>query len=293
MPSPFEYTRVDADGVWLNVAVAGSGPPVLLLHGYPQTHLIWRHVAPALLAAGHTVVLTDLRGYGDSDKPAPDPEDLAYSKRAMARDQLLVMRQLGFERFALVGHDRGARVAHRLALDTPEAVTRLALLDIVPTRHVLTHVDRAMATAYYHWFFLTVGGGVPETLIGHDPAYWVRSFVEPLVGGGTTMADEAMREYVRCFSDPASIAGSCADYRAGASVDLVHDEASAQAGEQLSVPTLVVWGAQSFVGRHYDPAAVWADYATDLRTAAVASGHFVPEEAPDELVAHLTPFLHR
>ena len=200
LPSGFEYRRMDVDGVTINFAVAGSGPPLLLLHGYPQNHLMWRHVAP-VLARDHTVVLADLRGYGDSGKPAPDDAGRVYSKRSMARDQLGLMRQLGFGPFQLVGHDRGARVSHRLVLDHPGAVTRLAVLDIVPTRHVLHNVTRAMATAYYHWFFLPVGNGVPEHLIGADPAYWIRSLIGPLLGKGASIEPAVMDDYIRCFSD--------------------------------------------------------------------------------------------
>jgi haloacetate dehalogenase len=170
LPDSFTYQLIDADGVPINCAVAGDGPPVLLLHGYPQTHVIWHEVAPEL-ATDHTVVLTDLRGYGDSGKPEPDHESTRYSKRAMARDQLLVMRALGFDRFAVVGHDRGARVGHRLALDAPEAVSALAVLDIVPTRYALQHVDATFAAGYFHWFFLAAGNGVPEKLLEHEPEF--------------------------------------------------------------------------------------------------------------------------
>ena len=172
----FEYRRMDVAGMTVSYAIRGSGPPLLLLHGYPENHLMWRHVAP-VLARDHTVVLADLRGYGDSGKPVPDAAGNLYSKRFMARDQVGLMRQLGFGQFQLVGHDRGARVAHRLALDHPGTVTRLAVLDIVPTRHVLGNVTRAMATTYYHWFFLTVPNGIPEHMIAADPSYWVRSFI--------------------------------------------------------------------------------------------------------------------
>src|SRR3984885_12386881 len=172
----FAYQRMDVEGLTVNYAISGSGPPLLLLHGYPQNHLMWRRVAPAL-ARDHTVVLADLRGYGDSGKPAPDAAGLVYSKRSMARDQLGLMRQLGFAQFGLVGHDRGARVAHRLVLDHPSMVSRLAVLDIVPTLHVLASVTRAMATAYYHWFFLATPNGVPEHMIAADPGFWVRSLI--------------------------------------------------------------------------------------------------------------------
>jgi haloacetate dehalogenase len=201
----FDYRRVEVEGVTVNCAVAGSGAPLLLLHGYPENHLMWRDVAP-VLARDHTVVLADLRGYGDSGKPAPDAAGLVYSKRSMAGDQAGLMRQLGFGPFQLVAHDRGARVAHRLVLDHPDAVTRLAVLDIVPTRHVLGTVTRAMATAYYHWFFLAAANGVPEHMIGADPGYWVRSLTGPLLGEGASIDPQVMADYIRCFGDPGTIA---------------------------------------------------------------------------------------
>jgi haloacetate dehalogenase len=290
LPPEFEYRRVDVAGVMVNCAIAGSGPPVLLLHGYPQNHVMWRHVAPAL-AEDHTVVLADLRGYGDSGKPAPDVAGDAYSKRSMARDQVGLMRELGFGPFQLVGHDRGARVSHRLVLDYPEAVTRLAVLDIAPTRHVLHNVTRTMATAYYHWFFLPVGRGIPEHLIGADPGYWIRSIVGPLLGQGARLDAAAMEDYIRCFSDPGTIAGSCADYRSAASIDLVHDDETFAAGQKLECPVLVLWGAQGFVGREYEPLSVWREYAGDVRGEALPTGHFLAEEAPDLVTAALRDFL--
>ena len=286
----FEYRRVDVGGVTINCAVGGSGPPVLMLHGYPQNHLMWRDVAPAL-AEDHTVVLADLRGYGDSDKPAPDAAGEAYAKRSMAADQVGLMRRLGFGQFRLVGHDRGARVSHRLALDYPGAVTRLAVLDIVPTRHVLHHVTREMASAYYHWFFLPAGNGVPERMIGADPGYWVRSIVGSLLGPGASIDPAVMEDYVRCFSDPRTIAGSCADYRSAAGIDLVHDDETFAAGQKLQCPVLVLWGTQAFVGRYYQPLSVWQEYTTDIRGQAMPTGHFLPEEAPGPVTAALRDFL--
>ena len=286
----FEYQRMDVEGTTVNCAIGGSGPPLLLLHGYPQNHLMWRLVAPEL-ARDHTVVLTDLRGYGDSAKPAPDAAGEVYSKRSMARDQAGLMRQLGFWPFQLAGHDRGARVAHRLVLDHPGAVTGLAVLDIVPTRHVFRNVTRAMATAYYHWFFLPVGNGIPEHLIGADPAFWIRSLIGPLLGQGASIEPAVMDDYIRCFSDPRTIAGSCADYRSAASTDLVHDDETFAAGQQVGCPVLVLWGAQSFVGRGYEPLSVWQQYAADVRGQALPTGHFLPEEAPDLVIAALRDFL--
>jgi haloacetate dehalogenase len=290
LPLPgFEYRRVDVEGVMVNHAIAGSGPPLLLLHGYPENHLMWRHVAPGL-AQHHTVVLADLRGYGDSGKPAPDAAGLVYAKRSMASDQAGLMRQLGFAQFGLIGHDRGARVAHRLVLDHPGAVRRLAVLDIVPTRHVFGHVTRAMATAYYHWFFLTRPDGVPEHMIAADPGFWVRSLIGPLLGEGASIEPPVMDDYIRCFADPRTIAGSCADYRAAASTDLVHDEETFAAGERIECPVLALWGTQGFVGRGYEPLSVWQQYATDVRGAALPTGHFLPEEAPDLVTAALRDF---
>jgi haloacetate dehalogenase len=286
----FEYRRVDVEGVTINCAVRGSGLPLLLLHGYPENHVMWRHVAPDL-AEDRTVVVADLRGYGDSGKPAPDAGRLVYAKRAMARDQVGLMRQLGFGQFELVGHDRGARVAHRLVLDHPGVVTRLAVLDIVPTRHVLGHVTRAMATAYYHWFFLATPNGIAERLIAGDPGFWVRSLIGPLLGPGASIEPPVMDDYIRCFSDPRTIAGSCADYRAAASTDLVHDEEAFAAGQRIECPVLALWGTQAFVGRGYEPLEVWQQYATDVRGSALPTGHFLPEEAPDLVAAALRDFL--
>lgn len=289
LPDTFRVGRASVHGVGIHYAVGGEGPPVLLLHGYPQTHLMWHEVAPDL-SAGHTVVLADLRGYGDSDKPAPGERDENYSKRAMAADQIGLMASLGFERFAVAGHDRGARVGHRLALDAPEAVTRLAVVDIVATRHVLSTTDEATASAYYHWFFLSAPGGLPERMIGADPELWLRSMTEPLLAGDEF--DPAARaEYVRCFADPATIAASCADYRAAKRIDREHDDETWAAGGRVTCPTLVLWGERGFVGRHYDVLDVWRRYALDVRGAALPTGHFVPEGAPERTAAALREFL--
>jgi len=290
LPGGFEYRRMDVEGVTVNYAIGGAGPPLLLLHGYPENHLMWRHVAP-VLAEDHTVVLADLRGYGDSGKPAPDAAGLVYAKRSMAGDQAGLMRQLGFGQFALAGHDRGARVAHRLVLDHPGTVTRLAVLDIVPTRHVLGNVTRAMATAYYHWFFLAQPHGIPERMITADPGFWVRSLIGPLLGPGASIDSPVMGDYIRCFTDAATIAASCADYRAAASTDLAHDEESFAAGQRIDCPVLALWGTQAFVGRGYQPLAVWKQYATDVRGTALPTGHFLPEEAPSLVTAALHDFL--
>jgi haloacetate dehalogenase len=289
LPSTFTTRTIDADGVAIHTAVAGDGPPVLLLHGYPQTHVIWHEVAPAL-AETHTVVLTDLRGYGDSAHPEPLSDDV-YAKRAMARDQLLVMQELGFDRFAVVGHDRGGRVGHRLALDAPEAVRGLAVLDIVPTRYTFAHVDATFALGYYHWFFLAAGNGIPEHLLGQDPEFWIRTRMTARHANGWSFDENAVREYVRCFSDPAVIAATCADYRAAAGVDLRHDDADAEAGRRVSCPVLALWGEHSLVGRTYDVLQIWREYADDVTGTTVPSDHYLPEEAPAEVTSELREFL--
>lgn len=286
LPAGFRRQRIVAGGIGINTVVAGSGPPLLLLHGYPQTHLIWHHVAPEL-ARDHTVVLTDLRGYGDSGKP--DPGD--YSKRAMAADQVEVMRVLGFDRFAVAGHDRGGRVGHRLALDHPGAVSALAVLDIVPTLATFETADAEFGLGYYHWFFLAAGNGIPERLIGGDPEFWVRARMGTRHAGGTPFDEAALAEYVRCFADPAVIRASCADYRAAASIDLDHDRADRSAGRRLTCPLLALWGATSFVGRKYDVLAMWRAYADRVTGRALPSDHYLPEEAPGEVVAELRTFL--
>jgi haloacetate dehalogenase len=286
----FTRLSVDVEGVRINTLVAGDGPPVLLLHGYPQTHVIWHHVAP-LLAARHTVVLTDLRGYGDSDKPESGDDHGGYAKRAMARDQLLVMRRLGFDRFAVVGHDRGGRVAHRLTLDNPDAISALAVLDIVPTRYAFEHANADFGRGYYHWFFLAAGNNIPEHLIGGDPEYWLRTRMSARHHGGTAFSAAAQAEYVRCFSDPAAIHASCEDYRAAASIDLVHDDKDAAADRKVTCPVLAIWGEYSFVGRNYDVLSVWREYAANVRGQALRCDHYLPEEAPDETHTQLEAFL--
>jgi haloacetate dehalogenase len=286
----FERVRVGASDAEINLVRGGEGPPVLLLHGYPQTHSMWHSVAPRL-AENFTVVATDLRGYGDSSKPFGSEDHATYSKRAMAADQVQVMESLGFLSFAVVGHDRGGRVGHRMALDHPDRVTRLAVLDIVPTRHVYATVGRELATAYYHWFFFIQPYDLPETLIGADPGYYLR---KKLGGWGTsldTFAPEALAEYERCFGDPATIHASCEDYRAAASIDLAHDDADRDEGRKVTCPLLALWGDRGAMGRLYDVANVWREYARDVRGGPIDAGHFLAEERPEETARELANFL--
>jgi len=286
----FTVHDVDVGGVRIHARVGGEGPPVLLLHGYPQTHVIWRYVAEAL-AQSHTIVASDLRGYGDSDKPASETDHSSYGKRAMAADQVGLMKALGHERFAVVGHDRGARVTHRLCLDHAERVERAAVLDIVPTRHVFANVDRALATVYDHWFFLAEKPDLPEVLIGGAPEYFLRRKLDQWSGPDAVFDEEAMSEYVRCFIDPETIRASCEDYRAAASIDLEHDDADASVGRRISCPLLVLWGDRGFVGTHYDVLEVWRRYAYNVRGKGLDCGHFVPEEAPEQTTDALREFL--
>jgi haloacetate dehalogenase len=285
----FKRIRVATSGAQIHGVVAGNGPPLLLLQGWPQTHIEWRHVAPEL-AKHFTVVATDLRGYGDSSKPPGGENHSGYSKRAMAQDQVEVMRHLGFDRFALAGHDRGGRVACRLALDHPQAVSRLALLDIVPTRTLYTQVTRELATWYFHWFFLIQPAPLPELLLAGQAEQFLRNF--PFRGLiPNAIDDEAFAHYLRCFSDPQTLHAMCEDYRAGASIDLQHDEADLDA--QLRCPTLVLWGMHGAMHRLFDVLETWRTRAPDLQGKALPAGHWLPEECPQELTEALAEFFTR
>lgn len=284
----FELCRVSTSGAAINLRHAGTGPPVLLLHGYPQTHAMWHRVAPAL-ADDYHVVCADLRGYGDSDKPASGSDHAAYSKRAMAADMVEVMAALGHDSFAVVGHDRGGRVAHRMALDHPAVVTRVAVLDIAPTLYMYEHTDMQFATGYYHWFFLIQPNGLPEKLIGADPDYFLGSKLAHWSAAESVFAPDAVTEYMRCFRDPATIHASCEDYRAAAGIDLEHDRADL--GDRVAVPMLALWGAHGFVSRLYDVLATWQERALSVDGRALDCGHFLPEEAPAATIAALRSFL--
>jgi haloacetate dehalogenase len=279
----FNRRQVETSGATINLVTGGSGPPLLLLHGYPQTHVMWRKLAPRL-AAEFTVVVPDLRGYGDSSKPPAGPDNANYAKRALAQDQVETMTALGFERFAVAGHDRGARVAHRLARDHSGRVERLALLDIVSTLYRFETIDQKAATASYHWFFLIQPGGLPERLIGAEPEFFLRhSLRDPAV-----FEPEAFAEYLRCFKNPETIRATCDEYRAGATIDLVHDRVDR--GRRLTMPLLVLWGERSSQGSGYDMLAVWREHAELVSGRDVKSGHFLPEEAPEATYAALHGF---
>jgi haloacetate dehalogenase len=283
----FDRRRITTSGAEINLVTGGSGPPLLLLHGYPQTHLMWRKLAPRL-AAEFTVVVPDLRGYGDSSKPSAGPDNINYSKRALAGDQVQTMAGLGFERFAVAGHDRGARVAHRLARDYPERVLRLALLDIVPTLYRFETIDQKAATSSFHWFFLIQPGGLPERLIGADPEFFLRHMLGSWARKPDAFEPEVFAEYLRCFSNPETIRATCDEYRAGASIDLVHDRADR--GGRLTIPLLVLWGGRSSQGSGYDVLSIWCDHAENVSGQAIDSGHFLPEEAPEETYRALRGF---
>jgi haloacetate dehalogenase len=316
----FVPRRVATDeGVEIHALVGGNGPPLLVLHGHPQTHVIWHRVAGPL-AERFTVVLADLRGYGDSSKPAGASDHGNYSKRVMARDMLRVMQSLGHERFAVLAHDRGARVAHRLAADHGQAVKRLVVLDIAPTLAMYSQTTEAFARAYWHWFFLIQRAPMPECLLEADPGAYVRELMgarhaaeqlapdgglppspagrvaRPLGSGPAQAAPSpfdprALDEYTRCLQQPGAAHALCEDYRAAATIDLEHDRADREKGLKLQMPLMVLWGAKGIVQRCFDPLAEWRQVAADVRGQAVDCGHYIPEEAPEPLLSIALPFL--
>lgn len=288
----FDERRITVAGVDIHTRIGGEGPALLLLHGFPQSHILWHDVAPRLTRY-FTVVLTDLRGYGRSSKPPGDADHATYSKRRMAADQVEVMKALGFERFSVAGHDRGGRVAHRMALDYPTQVERVTFIDIIPTLDVFEHIDQAIATAYFHWFFLIQPDGFPEHMIGLDPDRYLMKTLSAWGSDRAIFHDDAIAAYLEVFQDPATIHAMCEDYRAAATIDLTHDRADRAAGRTVGCPALALWGNRSVVGRHYpDPLATWRSYAPHIQGTALPAGHFVPEERPQETAEALISFLN-
>ncbi len=280
---------VTVDDIDIHGVKGGAGPPLLLLHGHPQTRMIWHRVAD-VLARRFTVIATDLRGYGASSKPAGDAEHRTYSKRAMAADQVAVMRHFGFERFCVCAHDRGARVAHRMALDHEAAVERMMLLDIAPTLAMYEQTDRAFATAYFHWFFLIQPAPLPETLIGGNPDAYVERVMGGRSAGLAPFAPAALEAYRAALRQPGAVHAMCEDYRASATIDLEHDRADLERGTRVACPLRVLWGADGVVARCFSPLDEWRAVARDVSGRALPCGHYIPEEAPEALLEELQSF---
>jgi haloacetate dehalogenase len=286
----FDQRRVEVGEIGFNVRIAGSGEPVLLLHGLPQTHVAFHRIAPEL-ARHFTVICADLKGYGDSDAPPPTPDSANYSKRVMGEEMLALMNELGHERFALVGHDRGGRVAYRLALDHPRAITRLGILDIVPTSDYWDTADRKFAVNTFHWGFLARDGGLPERLIGHEPDFFLDYLMRLWAADYGALDPEALAEYRRCFRKPENIIAICADYRAGYGIDDALDRADQKAGMRIACPVLVISGEHYLTTGESKALDIWRRWATDVRGLSLPCGHFVAEEKPQETLAALVPFL--
>lgn len=283
----FRLLDIATSGTTIRLRTGGSGPPLLLLHGYPQTHALWHKIAPRL-SRRFTVVAADLRGYGDSGKPETTHDHAPYSKRAMAQDMAEVMTALGHDRFLVCGHDRGARVAHRLALDHAGRVEKLAVLDIAPTREMYRDTTDRFARAYWHWFFLITPAPFPERMIGADPDdYWLKKCGAG-AAGLTPFSPEALADYLRCFRDPRAIHASCEDYRAAATIDIAHDDADG--ARQLACPLLVLWGKNGVIEACFDPLALWRERAADVRGHALPGGHYLAEELPEPVADALERF---
>ncbi|MGH7885472.1 MAG: alpha/beta fold hydrolase [Thermodesulfobacteriota bacterium] len=283
----FKKEKIQANGIEINTVHGGKGEPLLLLHGYPQTHVMWHKVAPGL-AEKFYVVCPDLRGYGDSSKPKGIDDHSNYSKRTMGKDMIEVTAKLGFDSFFAAGHDRGGRVLHRMCLDYPEKIKKACVMDIAPTYHMFKTADQNFATGYYHWFFLIQPGGLPEKMIGNDPEYYLTEKLKRWSGKNKNFDPKAVKEYVRCFSDPAAIHASCEDYRAAASIDLEHDEEDMD--KKITCPLLVLWGNQGFVHRTYDVIETWKQRADNVTGKSLNCGHFVPEECGEDTYNELVSF---
>jgi haloacetate dehalogenase len=283
----FETAGIETSGARIHLRKAGSGPPLLLLHGNPLTHVMWHKIAPRL-AEEFTVVATDLRGYGDSSKPPGGEQSIGYSFRSMAVDQVEVMRKLGFDRFLVAGHDRGGRVAHRMALDTPQAVAKVAFLDIVPTHHMLNNIKRQWAVDSYHWFFMAQAYDYPEKMIeAYGFERYIRRKLDKKGVGMSAFTPEALAEYIRCCNAE-NIHAVCEDYRAAVGIDLVHDEADL--ATRIAMPMLVLWGEKSHVNRSYTPIEAWKERAADVHGKMLPCGHYPAEQVPEETYAELLRF---
>lgn len=286
----FSDVSATVDGIKIHALMAGTGPALLLLHGHPQTHAIWHKVAPTL-ARQFTVVVADLRGYGDSGKPPGEPDHANYAKRRMALDQVRLMQALGLPTFAVIGHDRGGRVAARMALDHPDVVSRLVTLDVAPTLAMYQQTSFEFAHAYWHWFFLARPSPFPETLIRADPDLYLKQTMGARSAGLKPFAPEAYAAYLRCLSDPATAHGICEDYRASVGIDLEHDQADLAAGKQIQCPFLALWGRDGVIERCFDPLAEWRRWNPGVKGMALPCGHYIPEEAPEVLLDHVLAFL--
>lgn len=285
----FKQDKINVNGININYKIGGKGEPLLLLHGYPQSHILWRKIAP-LFAENYTVICSDLRGYGDSDKPESDKSHLPYSKKYMGLDQNELMKKLGFNEYFLVGHDRGGRVAHRMAIDYKENIKKISVLDIVPTSHVFKNTNALLARRYYHWFFLIQSFPHPETMIGNDPEYYIRSKLKMWGANDEYLTEDVLQEYLRCFT-PETIHASCEDYRAGASIDLKHHEEDLH--KKISCPLQVLWGAKATVEELYDPVKVWKEWAINVEGKSIDCGHFLPEESPIETYDAIIKFFKK
>ncbi len=288
----FTQGRIAVNGTDIAYRIAGQGEPLLLLHGHPQTQAIWHKIAP-YLTSQYTVVLADLRGYGDSGKPEPDADHYLYSKREMAQDQYELMLALGFKQFSVIAHDRGARVAHRLALDHPQAVKRMVLMDIAPTLSMYQQTNEEFARAYWHWFFLIRPAPLPEALISHDADLYLRSVMGSRSAGMQPFTDEAYADYLRCLQLDGTPRGICEDYRASASIDLQHDQIDLEASRKVQCPLLILWGEQGTVGKCFKPLEEWAKVAEQVTGEALPCGHYIAEEQPELLLEKVLPFLRQ
>ena len=289
----FKKSVVKTSGAEIVTLIGGSGPPLLLMHGNPFTHLSWNAVAPRL-AENFTVVCTDLRGYGDSSKPPGGANHEAYSFRAMAQDQVEVMASLGFEQFYAAGHDRGARVLHRMCLDYPQKVLRASFVDMLPQHHLLNNVNFQWGKFSWHWFFMIQPSPTPEHMISADPEFYIRRKLSKTDSGTSFFNPQALAEYIRCIKNPETVRAMCEDYRATVGIDLAIDTADFEQGKRVSCPSFILWGEKGGVGRNHDAAAVWSQYASNIvQTGTVPSGHYLQEECPDETYDALHGFFSK